>query len=207
MSGSTLIVGAPATDIGTDADAGAVYVFEHTGSSWTQRARLVAPVTGVGARFGSSVAIRGDTVVVGSNDSDVPSASTYGEVNVYRRVANAWTWHATLDPPADAPGDFGFAVAVSDTEDRIGVTAPYDLVHDSYHGVAYAYAFDGVHWLPALTVRARPSVPPVAQDGFGWNVAFVGNEFVIGAPNDGDGAVYVGAASEGIFADGFEASP
>lgn len=206
ISDNTLLVGAPKTDIGAQSDAGAVYVFALSGTTWTQQARILAPLVSLAAHFGTSVAIQGNTAVVGSN-SDWLYASTRGEVDVYRISGNTWNWQATLAPPVEgnAPGDFGFAVAISAAEDRIVATAPYDLTHDPYAGVAFAFAFDGMQWSPTATIHASPPFPPVTNDGFGWNAALLGDKFVIGAPFDGvGGAVYVGPTSEAIFANGFE---
>jgi hypothetical protein len=210
MSGDTLLVGAPRSDIGIETDAGAVYVFVRSGSTWTQQAQLLAPLVVTRAGFGISVAIRGDTAVVGSNNDTSPSSSTRGEVNVYRRSGTTWNWQAMLEPAVtgNAPGDFGFAVAVSEAQDRILATAPYDLAHDPYAGVAFAFAFDGSQWSQSATIYASPPSPTTTNDLFGMNASFSGEQYVVGAPQDGiGGAVYVGPTSEAIFANGFEAPP
>lgn len=206
MSGDTLLVGAPKADSGIETDAGEAYVFVRSGSTWVQQQQLFAPLIATGAGFGTSVAIVGNTAVIGSNN-DTAGKSTRGEVNVYRRSGTTWSWQATLMPPGpgNAPGDYGFAVAVSDAEDRILATAPYDPSHDPYAGVAFAFAFDGTQWSPTATIHAEPPFPPTTNDLFGQSVAFSGEQFVIGAPQDGvGGAVYVGATSEAIFSNGFD---
>jgi len=48
-------------------DAGAAYVFLRTGTTWAQQAYLKASNTGATDQFGVSVAIAGDTIVVGAN--------------------------------------------------------------------------------------------------------------------------------------------
>jgi hypothetical protein len=210
MSGDTLLVGAPRTNFGIENAAGAVYVFVRSGSTWTQQARLLAPVVANGAGFGTSVAIKGDTAVIGSNNDSSPFSSTRGEVNVYRRSGTVWSWQATLDAPGtgNAPGDFGYAVALSDAADRIVATAPYDVAHDPFAGVAFAFEFDGSQWSPSITIHGAPPFPPTTNDLFGWSASFAGEDFVIGAPQDGvGGAVYVGPTSETVFANGFEATP
>ena len=63
IDGETAVVGAPLADLG--ADAGAAYVFVLSGGSWTQQAKLTAGDPAVNDQFGTSVAIDGDTVVVG----------------------------------------------------------------------------------------------------------------------------------------------
>lgn len=207
MSADTLLVGAPAATVGIETYAGAVYVFVRSGSAWVLQSQLLAPLVATRAGFGTSVAIEGDTAVVGSNNDTAPFDSTRGEVNVYRRSGTTWSWQATLMPPGsgNAPGDYGYAVAISATQDRILATAQYDLTHDPYAGVAFAFAFDGAQWSPSSTLHASPPFPPATNDQFGNSAAFSGDQFVIGAPGDGvGGAVYIGATSEAIFANGFD---
>ncbi|MGH8173998.1 MAG: FG-GAP repeat protein [Rhodanobacteraceae bacterium] len=206
MSGNTLLVGAPKSDVGIEFDAGIVYVFERSGNTWTQQAPLLAPLVPQGAQFGASVAIKGDTAIVGS----VNATRTRGEVNVYHRSVNGWTWQAALEPPVDgnAPGDFGFIVAVSDSQNRVLVTAPSGLADNPLAGVAFAFAFDGTEWSPTATIYAAPPFPRMTDDLFGWSATFFGDQFVIGAPQDAvGGAVYVGPTSEVIFSNGFDSSP
>src|SRR5437879_2236480 len=78
ISGNMAVVGAPweasnATGVNGDqrnvltARAGAVYVFVRNGTAWAQQAYLKASNTRANAYFGSSVAISGNTIVVGSS--------------------------------------------------------------------------------------------------------------------------------------------
>ena len=82
LSGDTLVVGANREDSGTTGtanagttastnnnltDSGAVYVFTRSGTTWSQQAYLKASNAGGGDRFGSSVALSGDTLVVGAD--------------------------------------------------------------------------------------------------------------------------------------------
>jgi hypothetical protein len=63
VDGDTAVVGAP-FDVGT---RGAVYVFTRTGDSWTQTAKLTASDGAAEDGLGDSVAIDGDTIVVGAS--------------------------------------------------------------------------------------------------------------------------------------------
>lgn len=92
ISGDTAVVGAlfeasNATGVingpGGSADntasrAGAAYVFVRKGTAWSQRAYLKAGNTDADNRFGNSVAISGDTVIVGAPDesSNVTGVTT-----------------------------------------------------------------------------------------------------------------------------------
>ena len=79
LSGDTLVVGAPYEDsnaTGVDGnqannlaiDSGAVYVFVRSGDWWYQQAYLKASNTDADDQFGSSLALSGDTLVVGAPD-------------------------------------------------------------------------------------------------------------------------------------------
>src|SRR5207253_352784 len=78
VSGDTVVVGAfgedsAATGVnGAQADqtapeAGAAYIFARSGGVWSQEAYLKASNAEPGDRFGQSVGVLGDTVVVGAN--------------------------------------------------------------------------------------------------------------------------------------------
>lgn len=89
ISGDTLVVGTPFEDsraTGIDGDqsdngyfsAGAVYVFVRNGTTWAQQAYLKASNTGAGALFGNSVAVSGNTLVVGAPGERSASAARSG---------------------------------------------------------------------------------------------------------------------------------
>ena len=135
ISGDTVVVGAvdeasSATGVnGNGLDdsargAGAAYVFFRSGGSWTQQAYLKASNTGAGDAFGFSVAISGDTVVVGavgeaSNATGVNgnggdnSADEAGAAYVFVRSGGSWTQQAYLKASNTGAGDqFGASVAI-----------------------------------------------------------------------------------------------
>ena len=92
LSGDTLVVGASLEDSNqttitngttasadnTAADAGAAYVFTRTGTTWTQQAYLKAPNAEGGDLFGWTVALSGNTIVVGAWSEDSNQTSTSG---------------------------------------------------------------------------------------------------------------------------------
>jgi uncharacterized repeat protein (TIGR01451 family) len=80
ISGDTVVVGAPLDDTAAGFDVGSAYVFVRSGSVWSEQAKLTASDAAAFDRFGWSVAISGDTVVVGADSSD--SGSAYVFVNV-----------------------------------------------------------------------------------------------------------------------------
>ncbi|CAK8713901.1 MAG: FG-GAP repeat-containing protein [Candidatus Electronema aureum] len=73
VDGDTVVVGAS----NNDTSKGAAYVFTCTGSTWNQQSKLVAADGGADDYFGSSVAVDGDTVVVGAYGDDSAKGSAY----------------------------------------------------------------------------------------------------------------------------------
>jgi len=136
--GNTLAVGAPneasaAIGIGgnqadnTAQDAGAVYVFTRSGSTWTQQAYVKTSNTGAGDTFGSSVSLGGDgsTLTVGARGEDSAaigiggnptsnSATDAGAVYVFTRTGTAWMQQTYVKASNTGAGDeFGSSVAMS----------------------------------------------------------------------------------------------
>ena len=106
-------------------NAGAVYVFVRDGTTWTQQAYLKASNTGIFEYFGHSVAIDGDTLVVGAvyedsaatgvnGDQSDNSAKDSGAAYVFVRDGTTWSQQAYLKASnTDAGDQFGTSVAVS----------------------------------------------------------------------------------------------
>ena len=69
-SGDTALIGAPEDDTLGGEDAGSAYVFVRSGTRWVQQAKLTAADEGPGESFGISVAVSGNTALVGSYASN-----------------------------------------------------------------------------------------------------------------------------------------
>ena len=111
ISGDTVVVGANSDDVGWS-NAGSAYVFVREGSTWIQQAKLTASVPRALDQFGTSVAISGDTVIIGapSDDDDMPLNG--GSVYVFTRTGTTWSQQAQLLPSDTLrASQFGFSVA------------------------------------------------------------------------------------------------
>jgi len=107
ISGDTAIVGAPRD--GT-ASVGAAYVFQRAESGWSQAAKLVAGDGVTSQGFGSSLALDGDRVLVGSPQDAKAEGATY----LFTRDGGAWTQQARLREAIPKKQHwFGSGVAVS----------------------------------------------------------------------------------------------
>ena len=71
-------------------DQGSAYVFVRSGSTWSQQAQLTAADGAVNDRFGGSVAISGETVVVGAPSDRI--ITDYGRGSAYVFVRSGSTW-------------------------------------------------------------------------------------------------------------------
>ncbi|ADO75670.1 conserved uncharacterized protein [Stigmatella aurantiaca DW4/3-1] len=189
-SGDTLVVGAPYSDDSTRGSAsGSAYVFVRSGKIWSLQQKLTAYDGASGDLFGYSVAIHGDTAVVGApldDDSGTDSGSAY----VFVRRGTSWIQQQKLTPTEAIPGDvFGHAVTVQGDTAVIG--APHDGGAGPRSGAAYVFARSGVNW----TEQQKLSATDAAEDvRFGLSVSLSGTAVLIGAPYDDGKGTDAGAA-------------
>jgi len=203
INGNTMVVGAR-HDSTTASQAGAAYVYVLNGSTWTQQAVLLAPDGAALDKFGQSVAISGNTIVVGAYQDDTGFADG-GSAYVFVRSGTTWTFQQKLTPALMAANDeFGNAVGI--TGDSIVVGSHFaDLPSNSDAGAAYVFQRSGTTWteLQKLTPSAGTG-GGIGGDNFGESVAMNGGRAVIGAsgddsPNTAAGAVYVFTESGGLY--------
>jgi hypothetical protein len=206
VSGNTAVVGAQSA--GTGNSAGSAYVFVRTGAPgsevWTEQAKLTAPDAAAFDNFGVSVALSGDTAVVGADqDDDHPvGATNEGSAYVFVRTgapgSEVWIQQAKLIASDMGWDDnFGISVAVS------GDTAVVGAYGDSPSGSAYVFVRTGTIWSEQAKLKASDAAP--SGDTFGNSVAVSGDTVVIGAFQDDHlggsdaGSAYVFIRSGGVW--------
>jgi hypothetical protein len=183
--GSVIVVGAPREDeVGTD--SGAVYVYTNERDEYALQAKLRPDDAAPHMRFGTSVAIEGDRIVVGApgrNDADGEGAAY-----VFIRRGLGWVQELKLDAMngAATDGRFGYSVAVDGS--IVAVGAPYDDEQGSNAGAVYLIEILGPHTIRQEKITIDSAAP---SDFFGWSLALSPDFLVVGAPfkND-DGAVF-----------------
>lgn len=177
IDGDTVVVGAFFTRLsGFTYGPGAAYVFVRSGSTWTRQAMLTAADAGASDRFGYSVDVHGDTIVVGANmDDDLGSDS--GSAYVFTRTGSAWSQQAKLTASDGSAMDyFGEVVALSGDTAVVGARLDDDSGADS--GSAYFFVRSGVAWNQAYKATAGDAA---AGQLFGTAVAIDGPTAAIGA--------------------------
>ena len=188
VSGDTAVVGAfRDDDKGTE--SGSAYVFVRSGTTWTQQAKLLASDGAAGDEFGFSVAVSGDTAVVGAfrdDDKGTESGSAY----VFVRSGTTWTQQAKLLASDGRLFDiFGISIAVSG--DTVVVGASFDDDNGSASGSAYVFARSGTTWTQQAKLLASDGA---FFDTFGTSVAVSGDTAVVGAFRDDDKGTDSGSA-------------
>ena len=198
VSGDTAVIGSfRGIDAGTD--SGAVYVFVRSGNTWTEQTKLSASDDSAGDWFGYSVAVSGDTAVVGANFGDGMTADS-GAAYVFVRSGNTWSEQVKLTASDSAEYDqFGYSVAIS--EDTVVIGAYVDNDKGLQSGSAYVFLRSGSTWTEQAKLTASDGA---AGDYFGYSVAVSGDTVVIGAYKDDDkgrdsGSAYVFLRSGGIW--------
>ena len=121
ISGNTAIVGAlQDDDRGTN--SGSAYIFQESGSTWTQVAKLTAGDGATGDGFGCSVSISGATAAVGAYGDDDKGTNS-GSVYLFQQSPDGWTQVAKVMPPAGST-DLVFGTSVVLAGDRAIVGSP-----------------------------------------------------------------------------------
>jgi FG-GAP repeat len=171
VSGNTIVVGAPAAPL-LSSGVGRAYAFTRTAAGWHQSAQFESPGILGPDWFGDSVAVSGNTIVVGAPAISALS-SGMGRAYVFIRTAAGWQRTADLGGPDSVAGDaFGVSVAVSGNTIVVGAPS-----HDSKAGAAYVFKTSGQGW---QTTELKGS-DTVAKDDFGDSVAVSGGTIVVGA--------------------------
>ena len=186
IDGDLCVIGA----YGTNSYTGSAYLYApDENGDWDQIAELTASDGAIGDRFGNSVAIQGDTCMVGAYEAD----SQTGRVYIFRPDENGeWTQAGVLTASDGASGDyFGWKIAIDGTSCVIGAFGA-----DSFAGSAYLFTADeSGAWSEAaeLTASGRES-----GDYFGVGVDLDDDTCVIGAfkSNDETGSAYLFAPDE-----------
>ncbi|WP_419931727.1 fibronectin type III domain-containing protein [Candidatus Poriferisodalis sp.] len=190
MDGNTMVVGTP----GDDSRRGAAYVYSKEAGAWSQVAKLTATDGAAGDRFAGSVAIAGDTIVIGASrddDGGLDSGSAY----VFTKPASGWaTTSGTVKlTAADAAADDLFGGSVAIDGDTIVVGARWDDDGGSDSGSAYVFTKPASGWASASSDVKLTAAAGAAHTWFGSSVAIDGDTLVAGAPYDRDGGPFSGA--------------
>ena len=184
VDGDTVVVGADGDD-DNGSNSGSAYVYRFDGTDWIET-KLLASDGASNDYFGYSVAVDGDTVVVGARYDD-DNGPYSGSAYVYRFDGSDWIETKLLASDGASDDQFGLSVAVDGDTVVVGT-----LVDGYYGGVesAYVYRFDGSSWIETKLLASDGA----EYDCFGYSVAVDGDTVVVGAYHDDDNGSSSGSA-------------
>jgi hypothetical protein len=224
VDGDTIVVTAPDEDSSTTEvnsipneqaiQAGAAYVFVRSDTTWSQQAYLKASNPEYGDYFGYSVAVEGDTVVVGAPGEDSAatgvdgnqsnnSAESAGAAYVFVRSGTTWVRQAYLKASNTELFDaFGDTVAVDggtivvgaplEGSAATGVNGDQGDNSEANAGAAYVFERNHAQGTPTWTQQAYLKASNSGNaDTFGRDLAVDGDMIVVGAPQEASAATGV----------------
>lgn len=207
--------------------AGAVYVFQRSGTTWAQQAYIKASNTEAGDAFGHSISLSGERLAVGadregSSETGVGGAGANngaplsGAVYLFERTGMTWAQTAYIKASNTDPEDnFGTYVALEG--DTLVVSAPgEDSVATGINGneagnnaeragAVYRFELDNGTWMQTHYIKAINTDP---GDNFGGRfdvsdveagnaLALNGGTIVIGAPREDSRQLAIPADNSG----------
>jgi hypothetical protein len=191
LDGNLMVLGA-VWDDGLGEKSGAAYVYRRVQDAWVSEFKLTASDTSERDYFGGSVAISGDTLVIGATGAD-GELDDIGAVYVFRFDGTDWIEEAKLTASDASPSHaFGGPVEIHDDVLVVG-----DPGHDGAGpgaGAAYVFRFDGNNWNQEAMLTASDAH---SGDVFGCSLSVGPDTLLVGAwSNDSlplqlSGAAYV----------------
>lgn len=186
MTGNTIVVGAPNTQISA-VNEGAAYVFTEPTGGWKTTSTFAAELTSsdetADCFFGNSVGISGSTVVIGDVYATIGSHVNQGAAYVYVKPTAGWaTTSAYTGKLTVSTGkqwdDFGQSVAISTNAIAVGATGV-----NSEAGAVYVFVEPTGGWSTMTQTATLTSSDSGAGDAFGYSVAIGGTSVLVGASN------------------------
>ncbi len=193
IDGDTLLVGRDNEDLSSPEDSGPAYVFQLSGSTWTQAAALL-PDDGAGdSQFSLDVALSGRNALVGAFLDDTNGLDS-GAAYIFEDISLAGDWSEVVQTkllPSDGEvGElFGSAIAISGNTAIVG--AARDDVNGSKSGSAYIFEDNGSGW--AQVGKLLPHDGAI-DDHFGSSVSISGETAIVGANGNDDNGPWSGSA-------------
>ena len=193
--GSIIVAGSSYNDP-NGTDSGAAYVFEKSGSTWTQFQKIVASDGAASDHFGASVSVSrdGSTIAVGSPYDD--TTTDQGAAYIFEKVGGTWTQvQKIVQSDTLANTSFGgTGVELTDDGTTILVGASFHDTGGTNTGRAYIFdkAANGT-WSQTQILRASNGG---GSDQFASGIGISGDGTVIccGAYGEDTGATNKGAA-------------
>ena len=179
IENGVVVIGAPSATISNVNDAGCVYVFEKSGASYLQKAKLHSDYPVAGDKLGGTVAKYGSIIAAGAPMGYVSAGNYSGFVCIFLKTAGVWNYKEKLTTPVDQHLEVSFGISISLSGDYLIIGACNENVGDIVKaGAAYKYLFNGAKFV----LQKRITDPNANfQNGFGVTVSTDGSNLIIGS--------------------------
>ncbi len=188
LDGDHAVIGMPS------GDQGRVYIFKKRRAGWRQEA-VLKPTDKRVSSFGASVALEGQTLVVGAPRTSTHKVPVSGAAYVYRRRGTSWT------PRAQLAGCFFYAhcgLTVEVQDGTAAVSAVSQTDYGYFTGYVYMYSGFASNWSQDIRLRGDWVAP---GNRFGLSASYhkdalaLGDDvLVVGDPRDyGSGSEFASA--------------
>lgn len=201
LDGNVLVVGAPATDhtlntnVPTEMNFGAAYVFRWNGSLWVEEQVLTGSDSNCFDEFGTRVSVKNNTVVITAllagpfNPGNIHQEGP-GKAYVYQYNNNQWMQSQILTASDGQNGDW-YGRSVKITDNFIFVGALKHSTISSVDGAVYVYSLNN------NTYSQSQKIVPVNNPNancFGSSIDSENDQLIVGCghwSNSNNGAVYM----------------
>lgn len=174
LKGDRAVIAAPMEHSGAFR-SGAVYVFERSGGTWTQSARLQATTPEPEAFFGLGVDLDDDRIAVGQPGLSSGSSTTVSETHVFAQVAGSWTVEQTFPP-----GRLGFGYSVAIEGDRLAIGSYGELTPGEARGAVLVHGLEPSGWVLRDTITNATLPEEARAEALGQRVDLEGERLLIG---------------------------
>ncbi len=175
IDGNTAVVGATGDDRRMGArQEGAAYVFINTNGQWQLQQKLTGASVEQDSRFGSSVAVQGDSILIGAPGE--LEGAVRGAAYSFSRSAGQWTRRQRLARPDQPEPAFGSAVALTPTQAFVGASSFFQ--GSGQAGFVGVYDRQNGEFVQRQTLTSASDV----SGSFGMTIATDGVDLVVAAP-------------------------
>ena len=176
-------------------DAGSVYIFTRSGTTWSQQAKIQSSDIQAGDNLGRIVSLSddGNTLFVGARNEDTGGTDA-GSAYIFTRSGTTWSQEAKIQASDAQAGDFfGFGGFISGDGNTVIVGAYLEDTGGTDAGAAYIFTRSGTTWSQEAKLTASDAQ---AGDQFGLSVCVSrdGNTAIVGAYSEDTSGTDAGSA-------------
>ncbi|KAJ5076436.1 hypothetical protein M0811_06436 [Anaeramoeba ignava] len=144
---SLIFIGSPFASIQFDVSQGKVYIFQNNGTFWNQYQILIANNEKIDERFGSSISLSQNFLLIGAYCAKDGEDISKGKAYIFQNNGTFWNKYQVLIASDGEENDgFGFDVSISNNFAVIGAPHLASGGYDNIQGKAYIFQNNGTYW-------------------------------------------------------------